>query len=176
MGVYCKTAVLRLEKVAHDLLERAMTTHVRPMKLDDINDVHAIELLAHRVPWSRDVLNDCVLVHYDCRVLEHKHQKVAQIIGYLICRYATDICHILNLSIAPDFQKLGYGSFLLKNLLDSIVDLRMKTVVLEVRPSNLIAIHLYRKFGFEPFDIKPGYYCDDQGFEDAILLRKLLIK
>jgi ribosomal-protein-alanine N-acetyltransferase len=144
------------------------------MQIDDIDQVYAIELMSHRAPWTRNILCDCLLVRYDCRVLELPGLLGYQIAGYLICRYDQDVCHVLNLCIAPDVQKSGYGHFLLSDLLDSLSGSCLQAVILEVRPSNPAAIHLYKKLNFLKVDIKKDYYCDEQGIEDAIILEKKL--
>jgi [ribosomal protein S18]-alanine N-acetyltransferase len=151
-----------------------MTTNIRPMQQEDIDSVYAIELSAHRAPWSRDILSDCVLVGYDCRVLELITDGTRQLAGYIICRYASDICHILNLCVALSQQRQGYGGMLLQSVLNSLRKLSVSTVILEVRPSNVAAIALYEKFGFLQDTIKTGYYKDETGEEDAILLKKVM--
>jgi ribosomal-protein-alanine N-acetyltransferase len=40
-----------------------------------------------------------------------------------------------------------------------------------VRPSNLAAIRLYQRLGFEQIGIRRGYYQAPDGREDAIVLK-----
>jgi ribosomal-protein-alanine N-acetyltransferase len=47
-------------------------------------------------------------------------------------------------------------------------------VFLEVRPSNEIALKLYRSVGFEQIGIRPAYYQADNGREDAVILAATL--
>ena len=42
---------------------------------------------------------------------------------------------------------------------------------LEVRPSDLAAIRLYQRLGFEQIGIRRGYYQAPDGREDAIVLK-----
>ena len=42
---------------------------------------------------------------------------------------------------------------------------------LEVRPSNLAAIRLYQRLGFEQIGIRRGYYQAPDGRKDAIVLK-----
>jgi ribosomal-protein-alanine N-acetyltransferase len=44
-----------------------------------------------------------------------------------------------------------------------------------VRPSNEIALELYRKKGFVQIAARPAYYQADQGREDAAVLVKKLV-
>jgi ribosomal-protein-alanine N-acetyltransferase len=44
-----------------------------------------------------------------------------------------------------------------------------------VRESNLGAIYLYKKFGFEPVGLRKNYYpTEDGGFEHALLMNLTL--
>lgn len=150
--------------------------NVRAMKLKDVDRVYEIEMVSHQAPWSRDILRDCVLVGYDCRVLEYGEQANLNkaIVGYIICRYSSGICHILNLCVDTVSQGKGYGRFLLRNLLDSLVTYESLLLTLEVRPSNKAAIALYESFGFEHDTIKKSYYKDANGqVEDALVFRKI---
>lgn len=147
---------------------------VRAMQADDVDDVYAIEVSTHQIPWSRGILGDCVLVGYDCRVLEQTDDKGKHIVGYIICRRSFNTCHILNLCISATCQNQGFGKFFLKSVLDSLAGGLVNAVILEVRPSNLAAIKLYESFGFSRDEIKVGYYKDEKGIEDAWLLKKII--
>lgn len=154
-----------------------MTLTIRTMLIDDIDAVHSIELIAHRSPWSHQILKECVLVGYDCRVLELNDSKGSKLIGYIIARYTLNSCHILNLCIANDQQSKGYGKHLLEEFLHSLKRQDVETIYLEVRPSNLPALSLYSHFGFVQIDLKEDYYVDkDQNKkEDAIVLAKVIL-
>lgn len=152
-----------------------MILNIRRMREDDIDNVYAIETNVHIAPWSKDILNDCVLVGYDCRVLEIKTGDTPILAGYIISRHTNDMCHILNFCIAKPLQSRGYGRKLLQTVLYSLAKFtHIKSVVLEVRPSNHAALHLYESMGFKQVDIKKGYYSDGNNVEDAVFLTKIL--
>ena len=52
------------------------------------------------------------------------------------------------------------------------MDKDIKAITLEVRKSNEVAKSLYKKYGFEEYGIRPGYYSDDH--EDAIIMWKTI--
>jgi [ribosomal protein S18]-alanine N-acetyltransferase len=148
---------------------------IRQMIETDMDDVYAIEKDVHLAPWSKSILVDCVRVGYDCRVFEVNADNRPVLGGYIICRYSSNNCHILNFCIAKSLQSKGYGRQLLENVLYSLTKLEhVHYVILEVRPSNKTALHLYYSMGFEQTEIKSAYYQDDHGVEDAILLKKTL--
>ncbi|KTD50887.1 ribosomal protein S18-alanine N-acetyltransferase [Legionella quateirensis] len=152
-----------------------MILNIRRMKESDIDNVYSIETNVHIAPWSKDILRDCVLVGYDCRVLEINNGDSPILGGYIISRISNNSCHILNFCIAKPLQSKGLGRKLLQTVLYSLSKFtETKNVVLEVRPSNYTAIHLYQSLGFETVEIKKDYYKDNNGVEDAMLLRKNL--
>jgi ribosomal-protein-alanine N-acetyltransferase len=146
-----------------------MKSEIRCMRSEDIDRVYEIECSVHLAPWGKDVLSDCVLVGYDCRVLE-LHDEQPLIVGYIISRYFDTTCHILNLCVAKSHQAQGLGRLLLESFMQSLSS--PVSLMLEVRPSNAVAIHLYQTLGFKPIEIKKDYYNDEHGVEDAIVLQK----
>ncbi|MFO2678724.1 ribosomal protein S18-alanine N-acetyltransferase [Legionella pneumophila serogroup 1] len=152
-----------------------MILNIRRMKDSDIENVYSIETNVHIAPWSKDILRDCVLVGYDCRVLEINNGDSSILAGYIISRISNNSCHILNLCIAKPLQSKGLGRKLLQTVLYSLSKYtQTESVILEVRPSNSAALHLYETMGFEKVEIKKDYYKDKNSVEDAILLKKLL--
>ncbi|MFO2889830.1 ribosomal protein S18-alanine N-acetyltransferase [Legionella pneumophila serogroup 1] len=152
-----------------------MILNIRRMKDSDIENVYSIETNVHIAPWSKDILRDCVLVGYDCRVLEINNGDSSILAGYIISRISNNSCHILNLCIAKPLQSKGLGRKLLQTVLYSLSKYtQTESVILEVRPSNSAALHLYETTGFEKVEIKKDYYKDKNSVEDAILLKKLL--
>lgn len=152
-----------------------MILNIRRMKDTDIDNVYSIEISAHVAPWSKEILRDCVLVGYDCRVLEINHGDNPILGGYIISRISDDTCHVLNFCIARPLQSKGLGRKLLQTVLYSLSKFtHIQSVVLEVRPSNSAALHLYQTMGFEQVELKKEYYKDAKGCEDAILFKKNL--
>jgi ribosomal-protein-alanine N-acetyltransferase len=82
--------------------------------------------------------------------------------------------HLLNLCVHPNAQRFGYGRRLLNALLLRAAEADADKVFLEVRPSNEIALKLYRSVGFEQIGIRPAYYQADNGREDAVILAATL--
>lgn len=86
-----------------------MITNIRRMNDADIDEVFSIEQEAHVAPWTKDILRDCVLIGYDCRVIEICDSNSTEIVGYMIVRHGIDTSHILNFCIAKAHQSKGYG-------------------------------------------------------------------
>ncbi|MGR9100303.1 MAG: ribosomal protein S18-alanine N-acetyltransferase [Gammaproteobacteria bacterium] len=139
---------------------------IRKMRLNDLGDVMAIEEKVYKYPWSRGIFNDCLVARYDCFVCEDKEK----IISYAILAVAVDEAHVLNLCVDPSVQGRGYGHMMLEHLISVARNKFADFVMLEVRPSNSVAISLYKKWGFNEIGVRKNYYPSEKGKEDAIML------
>jgi ribosomal protein S18 acetylase RimI-like enzyme len=77
---------------------------------------------------------------------------------------------ISTISVLPEFRRMGVGEAL---LLACEKEMRMYTVRLAVRKSNLSAQMLYRKNGYQQTETWAHYY---EGGEDAIVMEKNLLE
>lgn len=147
-------------------------TVVRRLDVSDLDRIMEIELLAYPYPWTRGIFADCIRVGYDCWGL----QAGAILAGYSVQTHAAGENHLLNLCIAPEFQRRGMGSILLDNAIRTARMHLCDCIFLEVRPSNRAGIEIYRKYGFIPVGERPDYYRSDSGKESAIVMRMELGK
>jgi ribosomal-protein-alanine N-acetyltransferase len=142
----------------------------RTMTPSDLAQVADIERRSYEFPWSHGVFRDCLLAGYTCVVLD----RGEVLVGYSILSVAAGEAHILNLCVDPNARALGYGDRLLEEILNRAKAVSVKQVFLEVRPSNVHAISLYRKKGFRQIAERPAYYQAHDGREDAAVLSLLL--
>jgi ribosomal-protein-alanine N-acetyltransferase len=139
---------------------------IRRMVHDDLPLVSDIERRSYDFPWSHGVFRDCLLAGYYCSVMD----RGDFVVGYAILSVAAGEAHILNLCVDPLYRKLGYGDRLLHEILLRARNAEVSEVFLEVRPSNVGAIALYRKKGFRQIASRPSYYQARGGREDAAVL------
>ncbi len=142
----------------------------RTMLHDDLPVVSDIERRSYDFPWSHGVFRDCLLAGYTCIVLERE----GQVVGYAILSVAAGEAHVLNLCVDPDYRGLGYGDRLLDEVLLRARHASVREVFLEVRPSNLAALALYRKKGFRQIASRRASYQAKDGREDAAVLSLVL--
>lgn len=142
----------------------------RGMLHEDVAVVSDIERRSYDFPWSHGVFRDCLLAGYTCIVLERE----SQVVGYAILSVAAGEAHVLNLCVDPDFRGLGYGDRLLDEILLRARNASVREVFLEVRPSNVNALALYRKKGFRQIASRRAYYQAKDGREDAAVLSLVL--
>ena len=139
----------------------------RSMKLDDIPSIIAIEHEAFTSPWSADAFVNELTHNHFARYMVMELR--GQIIGYAGMWLIMDEAHVTNIAVIEVFRGCKLGARLLSELAEAGYFLRRRPDdACEVRVSNEIAQSLYRKFGFEPSGIRPGYYSDNN--EDALIM------
>jgi len=144
---------------------------LRPMREDDLDAVHMIEVRAYDFPWTMGIFRDCLRADYPSWVLHSE----GHIVGYFLMSLAAGEAHVLNICIAPEAQGHGYGRKLLHALLQIARGRGAERVFLEVRPSNTAAIKLYFEEGFNEIGRRPRYYPAKDGREDALVMAMELL-
>ena len=134
---------------------------IRGMRHEDLPLVSDIERRSYDFPWSHGVFRDCLLAGYQCIVLESD----GAVIGYGILSVAAG---------GPAYRSHGHGERLLDEMLFRARSAEVREILLEVRPSNVSALALYKKKGFHQVAERPRYYQAHEGREDACVLAKKL--
>jgi ribosomal-protein-alanine N-acetyltransferase len=155
-----------MNALASDAGQRPFPGALRPMREDDLDTVHAVEIRAYEFPWTVGIFRDCLRADYPAWVMQHE----GRIIGYFLMSIAADEAHVLNICIDPNFQGQGLGRQLLRALVRVARGRRAERVFLEVRPSNTGAIALYHSEGFNEIGRRPRYYPARDGREDALVM------
>jgi [ribosomal protein S18]-alanine N-acetyltransferase len=138
----------------------------RPMREEDVPAVIEIEKRAYQFHWSEGIFRDCLRVGYGCWVME----LGAHVGGYGILSLVVGEAHLLNICVAPEWQRQGYGRLLLEHFIELARERGAYQMLLEVRPSNLRALRLYHARGFEETGQRKNYYPGTHGREDALIL------
>jgi ribosomal-protein-alanine N-acetyltransferase len=142
-----------------------------PMQPAHLDDVVAIEQRAHAFAWTRTNFIDSLAAGYSAQVL----MDGARMLGYAIVSFAVDTAELLNISIAPEFQRRGWGRYLLGELLRQAGAKGLEQMLLEVRMSNRSAQALYEQSGFTRVGLRRNYYrAANGGSEDALVMSRAL--
>jgi [ribosomal protein S18]-alanine N-acetyltransferase len=148
-----------------------MEVRIRRMRLEDLEQVHAIDVLSFRLPWSErsfryELTGNQASRLWVAEITDPSGQTV--VVGQVAIWLIIDEAHIGTIAIHPDYRRQGIGRKLLAEALLSIEKEGAKQAFLEVRRSNESAQAMYQKFGFEVVGVRPRYYKDNN--EDALLL------
>lgn len=90
--------------------------------------------------------------------------------GYVGSQSVMGWSDMMNLAVAPEYRRQGIGERLVNALIERLRENQISCLTLEVRVSNLTAIALYDKLGFQQVGRRPNYYRNPK--EDALILRK----
>ena len=142
------------------------TPRYRRIDEADLDAVMAIENAVYTHPWTRDNFTDSLNAGYQCWLME----CAGMMVGYCVVAIAAGEAHLLNLSIAPGWQRRGLGSLLLEFVQRLVVERAAQRIFLEVRVSNAAARALYARAGFREIATRRGYYPAGAGREDALVL------
>ena len=93
-----------------------------------------------------------------------------RVAGYVGSQTVCDETDMMNVAVHPDFRRQGIGEKLVLGLVEALKEGQNHSLALEVRASNMPAIALYKKLGFEQLGLRPKYYRNPR--EDALILRK----
>lgn len=138
----------------------------RSMTLEDIPDVIAIEEEAFTSPWTGEAFRNELMSNMFAKYMAMELN--GEVIGYGGMWIIMDEAHITNIAICDRFRGKGLGHRLMEELQRTALFFGAVKMTLEVRVSNEHAQHLYRKHGFEPAGVRPGYYSDNN--EDALIM------
>lgn len=144
-----------------------MKYKIRQMVEDDILDVMKGEEEVFNQTLGFDFLyQDIKLNPFAYYFVLEINGLVQGYFGIYISDYMGDI---INLYVSKKYQDLGFGNMLLDFIIELCEMSKCISLSLEVRKSNLKAIHLYEKKGFTVSRIRERYY---ENGEDAIVYIK----
>jgi ribosomal-protein-alanine N-acetyltransferase len=142
---------------------------VRRLQLSDLNAIEEIERRSYPTPWSRSMFAS-ELAKPSSVCLGAFDPETDELIGYLIISRYVDAWHVMNVCVEPAMRRRGIATVLLSRLFELTAGRSRRGYTLEVRVSNLGAIRLYERLGFEARGIRRGYYTDNR--EDALIMWK----
>jgi ribosomal-protein-alanine N-acetyltransferase len=135
---------------------------IRPLTIDDLGAVVALEAANAPAPWSEGVFRNELAA-------ENRIYLAADedgVVGFAGAMVVADEAHVTNLLVDPGWRRQGIGLDLMKSLIEAAVDAGARHLTLEVRSRNDAARALYARLGLAPVGVRKGYYGDD----DALIL------
>lgn len=118
--------------------------------------------------WTKERVLRC-LRHPDTNAIVARHGEIRA--GFGIMKYGEDDAHLLLLAVAPEATRRGVGAALLDWLEASAQVAGIERITLETRSGNQAGRAFYRRLGYVPSQVLPGYYG---GRETSVRMVKAL--
>lgn len=144
---------------------------IRTMRLEDVSAIAKLEQICFSDPWSETSIKSELNNPLSYWLVADDNGTIA---GYVGSQSVLDSADMMNIAVAPEYRRRGVGRMLINNLISYLREQKVIALLLEVRVSNMAAISLYQKFGFEQVGRRPRYYHNPR--EDALIFRKGLNK
>ena len=137
------------------------------MKKEDVEAVVRIEEEAYgKHHWAKssfyDEMSNNLAKYYTAKT------SSGEILGYAGTWHIIDEGHITTIAVRKDYLRNHIGEAIIQKIIDDCYKNKIKYLTLEVRASNVPAIKLYEKYGFQSLGTRKGYYQDNN--EDALIM------
>lgn len=138
-----------------------------PLLADSLDRVLHVEQRAYSHPWSRANFIDALHSGYQAQMLTAN----GQVLGYFVAMKGVDEVHLLNITVAPEFQRQGWARILLDALAIWSRGQGAQWLWLEVRVSNERALRVYEAQGYRRVGQRKAYYpAHHDHREDAVVM------
>ena len=143
-----------------------MNVELRRVESRHLDVVEVIERESYPTPWSRSMLE--AELRKPSSLAIGAFIEDDELAGFAFVSRYVDAWHVMNVAVAHAYRRRGIASALLERLFDVTASDPLRGYTLEVRVSNVGAIQLYERLGFEARGIRRGYYTDNR--EDALIM------
>ena len=144
-----------------------MELQLRLCTKEDFSLIREIESRAFPDPWPLEAFTDFLFPWAFSLCFGDS------LVGYIFYQGVEDEMVIINFAIDPQYQGKGWGSILLNESMQYMVDEGARHFFLDVRDSNIKARKLYYKHGFQDLGVRRKYYSHPE--EDAIVMVKHIL-
>ena len=142
-----------------------MDIEIKKMTSSHIGEIARLEKECFSSPWSEDGLKSELDNNFARFFVAFSGEKIA---GYIGSHNVLGEVYITNVAVFPEFRRNGVGKALIEFLVDEMKTENAEFVTLEVRESNLNAISLYEKCGFEKVGKRKDFY--EKPRENGVLM------
>ena len=138
-----------------------------PMLVERLDEVVAIEQRAYAHPWNRTHFLDSLQSGNQAQLL----MAGDVLLGYFVAMQGVNEVHLLNITVAPQYQGQGWSRVMLDALTLWARGQSAEWLWLEVRVGNLRAMRVYEAHGYKRVGQRKEYYPSGHGQrEDAVVM------
>lgn len=148
-------------------MTHAVEVQFEPLLADRVDAVVQIEQRAYAHPWNRTHFLDALQSGNQAQVL----LAGETLLGYFVAMQGVDEVHLLNITVAPEFQGQGWSRVMLDALTLWARGRAAQWLWLEVRVGNTRAMRVYEAQGYARVGVRKDYYPSGHGQrEDAVVM------
>jgi ribosomal-protein-alanine N-acetyltransferase len=136
-----------------------------------LEEVMRIENRAYAHPWTRGNFADSLKSGYQLLAL----MGGDTLIGYFVAMEGVEEAHLLNITVAPEFQGQGYAVLMLDALSLWARSRHAQCLWLEVRVSNARALQVYERYGYRRVGERQNYYPADHGQREHAVVMSMTL-
>lgn len=146
---------------------RPVEARFEPLTEQHLDAVLRVEQRAYAQPWTRTHFIDSLTSGYQAQLLLAEDT----LLGYFVAMKGVAEAHLLNLTVAPEYQRQGWARVMLDALALWAKGQGADWLWLEVRQGNLRALQVYESHGYRRVGLRKDYYPGSQGQrEDAVVM------
>jgi ribosomal-protein-alanine N-acetyltransferase len=140
---------------------------LEPLHDARLDAVLRVEQRAYSHPWTRGNFVDSLQAGYQVMTL----MGGDTLLGYFVAMEGVEEVHLLNITVAPEFQGQGWAVLMLDALAVWSRGRGAHWLWLEVRVSNTRALQVYERYGYRRVGERKNYYPAHTGQrEDAVVM------
>lgn len=143
--------------------------HIVELAQEHVAPIAELEKICFSDPWSENSIAYELTSRLSYWLVAVEE---GQVVGYIGSQSVLGESDMMNVAVHPDHRRKGIAEALIVALSDGLKQRDNVCLTLEVRASNVSAIALYDKLGFQQVGRRPNYYRNPK--EDALILRKAL--
>ena len=137
---------------------------IKKVSLRDLNKIYSLEKKIFKSDsFSQNLLQNLIQFNsFFLKLVDPK--KPDKLIGYvIIIKDDEHQFNLINFAICKKYQGRGYGSLLLEKTLSKIKEhIEINKLILNVKTTNIRAINLYKKYGFQIIGKIENYYTRNE--------------
>lgn len=137
------------------------------MQPNHVAQIAALEKLCFSDPWSENSVASELENELSVWLVA---EEAGNVLGYVGSQTVLDETDMMNIAVHPDARRQGIAVDLIQELISQLHARGSRCLKLEVRVSNVPAIALYERLGFERLGLRKNYYRNPK--EDALILGK----
>lgn len=143
---------------------------IREMEREDVEVVSKIEEETFSMPWSKEDFLEMIEADYAHYFVAVETKENCLPIACCGVRIIAGEGQITNVVVAKAYRRKGIALRLMDRMIESARNEGAEAFTLEVRVSNIAAIHLYERLGFKSEGIRRDFY--EKPKENALIMWK----